>query len=119
LPPSPTGSPGLIFSSTNHPLSTGPVLSHLVQSVLVSLPNCSCVVYSLPSWWRQYRPLKHQSTSTRLHNTTSQKTVIFILTVVRTWNLTEKFCVFFEVWIESLSNIKTSFGFKGLIRIGV
>lgn len=33
-------------------------------------------------------PLKHWSISTRLHGATSQSIVIFMLTPVRTWNLT-------------------------------
>jgi hypothetical protein len=37
--------------------------------------------------WRQYGTLKRPSTSTRLYGAVSQKTVMFILAVVRTWNL--------------------------------
>jgi hypothetical protein len=37
---------------------------------------------------RQYAPLKRRSTSTWLHGATSQKTLNFILTTVRAWNLT-------------------------------
>jgi hypothetical protein len=37
---------------------------------------------------RQYAPPKRQSASTRLHGVFAQKDVIFILTAVRTWNLT-------------------------------
>jgi hypothetical protein len=33
--------------------------------------------------------LHHQGDSTRLHGATTRKTAIFILTAVRTWNLTE------------------------------
>jgi hypothetical protein len=40
-------------------------------------------------WWRQQAPLKRRWTSTRLHGATTQKTAIFILAVVRTWNLTQ------------------------------
>jgi hypothetical protein len=39
--------------------------------------------------------LKCQSIFTRLHSTTSQKTVIFILDAVRTWNLTKNLHPFF------------------------
>jgi hypothetical protein len=50
---------------------------------------CSLVEVDLsPWWWRQYAPLRRRFTSTRLHGTISQKTVIFMLAVVRTWNLT-------------------------------
>jgi hypothetical protein len=38
--------------------------------------------------WRQYAPLKRQSTSTWLHGGTSHKTPNLILATVRTWNLT-------------------------------
>jgi hypothetical protein len=42
-----------------------------------------------PWWWRQYAPLKHRSTII-LHGSTSQKTILnFILTAMRTWNLTQ------------------------------
>jgi hypothetical protein len=44
--------------------------------------------YSSPWWWRQQVPLKRQRPSTGLPGVTSQKTVVFILGVVRTWNLT-------------------------------
>jgi hypothetical protein len=53
--------------------------------------KCSpCEVYGGQigtGWWRQYAPLKRQS-STRLHSAISQKAVIFISTAVSTWNLT-------------------------------
>jgi hypothetical protein len=39
-------------------------------------------------WWRQQRALKRWQTSTRQHGATNQKTAIFILTAVRTSNLT-------------------------------
>jgi hypothetical protein len=39
-------------------------------------------------WWRQYAPLKRRSTSTWLHEPTSQMTLNFILAAVRTWYLT-------------------------------
>jgi hypothetical protein len=45
------------------------------------------VFWDLVPWWRQYKPLKRRSTPTRLHDTTSQKTLIFILDAMRTWNL--------------------------------
>jgi hypothetical protein len=35
-------------------------------------------LHSLPSWWRQYTPLKRCSTSMRLHGAVSQKAVIFM-----------------------------------------
>jgi hypothetical protein len=38
--------------------------------------------------FHQYAPLKHKSTSLRLHGAISQKAVIFILATVRTRNLT-------------------------------
>jgi hypothetical protein len=38
--------------------------------------------------WRQYAPLKRRSISIRLDGATSQKTVSFILVVVKSWNLT-------------------------------
>jgi hypothetical protein len=48
---------------------------------------------SSPWWWRQHVPLKHRSTNI-LHGSTSQKTILnFILSAVRTWNLT---CI---VWL--------------------
>jgi hypothetical protein len=45
---------------------------------------------SSPSSWRQYAPLKRQSTSMRLHGPISQLAVIFTFTTVRTWNLETK-----------------------------
>lgn len=50
---------------------------------------------SIIRWWRQYAPLKHRFTSTKLHGT-SQKAVMFIFSVMRTWNLTMGDC-----WAES------------------
>jgi hypothetical protein len=44
--------------------------------------------HSSPWWWRQYAPLKYRSTSTWPHGATSQKTLNFMLSAVRTWNLT-------------------------------
>jgi hypothetical protein len=41
-----------------------------------------------PWWRRHYVPLKRRSNSTRLHGAISQKGVTFILSAVRTWNLT-------------------------------
>jgi hypothetical protein len=38
--------------------------------------------------WRQQTPLKCRQTSTRLHGAATQKTTIFILANMRTWNLT-------------------------------
>jgi hypothetical protein len=38
-------------------------------------------------WWRQYAPLKHKSTSTRLHGVISLTTAILTLAAVRTWDL--------------------------------
>jgi hypothetical protein len=46
---------------------------------------------------RQQAPLKRCSTSMRLHNTVSQKAVIFIATTVRTWNLT--YILLFNVFL--------------------
>jgi hypothetical protein len=43
---------------------------------------------SSPWWWRQHATLKCRSAQTRLHGAIYQKSVIFILTAVRTWNLT-------------------------------
>jgi hypothetical protein len=39
-------------------------------------------------WWRQFTPLKHRSTPTRLHGGITRKALIFIVASVRTWNLT-------------------------------
>jgi hypothetical protein len=51
----------------------------------------ACCLYhqddSSPWWWRQQEPLKRRWTSTRLHDTTTQKTAIFIIAAVRTWSL--------------------------------
>jgi hypothetical protein len=44
--------------------------------------------YLSPWWWRQYAPLKRRSAPT-LHGATSQKTLNFIFSAVRTWNLTK------------------------------
>jgi hypothetical protein len=41
-----------------------------------------------PLWRRQNAPVIRRCTSTRLHDAISQKAVIFILTAVRSWNLT-------------------------------
>jgi hypothetical protein len=43
-------------------------------------------------------PLKRRSISTRLHGATSQKTVIFILAAVRTWNLIYVFSFSSDMW---------------------
>jgi hypothetical protein len=50
------------------------------DTVLHSLKVDRCFrgAYSLPCWWWQYAPLKHWSTSTRLHSAISQKAVIFL-----------------------------------------
>jgi hypothetical protein len=43
-----------------------------------------------PWWWRQHVPLKRRSTII-LHGSTSHKTILnFILSAVRTWNLTSR-----------------------------
>jgi hypothetical protein len=56
--------------------------------------TASIVMAFSPWWWRSYTPLKHQSVSRRLHSTTFHKTAIFMLTAVRTWNLTRRtFCI--------------------------
>jgi hypothetical protein len=47
---------------------------------------------SSPWWWRQYAPLKSRS-SIWLNDSTSQKTLNFILTTMRTWNLTGFFLI--------------------------
>jgi hypothetical protein len=60
----------------------------LVQLVPISQTNTSRTVYSLPWWWRQQVPLEYWKTSTRLHGTSTQKTVTIILAAMRTWNLT-------------------------------
>jgi hypothetical protein len=62
---------------------------HLVQ--LISQQKLLFTAYSLPWWWRQFAPLKCQSTSMRLHGVVSQEAVIFIFTTMRTWNLTSLF----------------------------
>jgi hypothetical protein len=47
-----------------------------------------CLHHQDDEWWRQHVPLERQSTVI-LHGSTSQKTDLnFILTTVRTWNLT-------------------------------
>jgi hypothetical protein len=38
-----------------------------------------------PRLWMQYSPLKRRCTSMRLHGAISQKSLVFILTAVRTW----------------------------------
>jgi hypothetical protein len=53
-------------------------------SIIRAMMEADC----LPWWWRQYAPLKRWSTSMWLHGATSQKILNFILTAVRTWNLT-------------------------------
>jgi hypothetical protein len=42
-----------------------------------------------PWWWRQQGPTKRWWTSTRLHGAATQKTAFFVLTAVRTSNLTK------------------------------
>jgi hypothetical protein len=59
--------------------------------------RCILLPSSLPWCWRQYAPLKRRSTPTRLHGTTSQKDLIFILTAVRTWNLTYKTIILYQI----------------------
>jgi hypothetical protein len=48
-------------------------------------------------WWKQYASLKRRSTYTWLHVSTSQKTLNFIHTAVRTWNLTTCECFPFHL----------------------
>jgi hypothetical protein len=47
--------------------------------------NCRC--FSGAYWLHHQAPLKRRSVSTRQHGETSQKTEIFILVAVKTWNL--------------------------------
>jgi hypothetical protein len=61
-----------------------PDLTHFCV-VLAICPFEEC---SLPWWWRQYAPLKRRSTSTRLHGAIFQKTIIFMLATMKTWNIT-------------------------------
>jgi hypothetical protein len=64
----------------------------IVPCSLIELNQCFrvCILPPSSGWWlRQHTPLKHQSTSTRLQGTISQKTVILVLTAVRTCNLTK------------------------------
>jgi hypothetical protein len=42
-----------------------------------------------PWWWSQQVPLKFQLISTRLQDAMSQKSVIFIVFAMRTWNITK------------------------------
>jgi hypothetical protein len=54
-----------------------------------SLLGYCTVMNSPPWWWTQYTPTKRPSTRARLHAAISQKTLIFILEVLRTSHLTK------------------------------
>jgi hypothetical protein len=53
------------------------------------IPTHPNELHARPWWWRQYAPLKLRSTSTWLHDATSQKPLYFILVAVTAWNLTQ------------------------------
>jgi hypothetical protein len=48
---------------------------YLVRLIPISPPDFSLAAYSSSCWWRQYAPLKRQSTP-RLHSAVSEKAVI-------------------------------------------
>jgi hypothetical protein len=75
----------------------------------IRLKRLMCAAHSSPQWWRQYTPLKRQSTSTWLHGSSSQKTLSFILATVRTWNLTSY--VFVHICLFRISVFVTHFSF--------
>jgi hypothetical protein len=92
--PTSTTEPLACFLTWSSPLS--PLVwprHHLVRPIPIFPAELLHVDYSSPWWWRQYAPLKCQSTSTRLHSATSQKAVIIILAAVRTLNLTVGQCL--------------------------
>jgi hypothetical protein len=66
----------------------------VVPCSLMEGDQCFRGVYCLPSSgqssWRQFAPLKHQTTSMRLHSATFKKAVIFILATIRTGSLPKK-----------------------------
>lgn len=65
------------------------VRSYAVKNIALKYDSLlGYCIDSLALWWRQYAPLKHQPTCTRLHCVISQRAVIFILATLRTWNLT-------------------------------
>jgi hypothetical protein len=57
--------------------------------VFISQTNSSRSAFSSSWWWRQEARPKHQYTPTRFHDAKSQKTAIFIVVALRTWNLTK------------------------------
>jgi hypothetical protein len=69
------------------------------QTDISEICTASIIRISSPWWWRQYAPLKHQSTPT-LHAAIYQKALIFTLAAVRTWNLKMYVCLSFTVKIS-------------------
>jgi hypothetical protein len=80
-----------LFSPHPHSLPhwTGQGSIYLVGLIPVSQTD-STRPYSSPRGWRQQAPAKLLWTCTRLRGAASQKTAIFILAAVTTWNLTQK-----------------------------
>jgi hypothetical protein len=71
-------------TKVNRPLGHNAVLSRWSKQ---TFKRCALPA-SGRCWWRQYALLKRRSTSTRVQCASSEKAVIFILAVVRIWNLT-------------------------------
>jgi hypothetical protein len=79
----------LTLSPDRHPFLYHLAKFHLFQPIHIFPGNVSRAAYTLLWWWRWYALLKCLSASVRLHGAISQNAVIFILTSVRTWTLTE------------------------------
>jgi hypothetical protein len=90
------------FLSYRHPF---PIPHWSVQSTWTPIKPAifSRNAHSSTWRWRQCATLKRRSTSMWLHGSTSQKTLNFTLTAVRTWNLTcKKFVVQnYQYWMLS------------------
>jgi hypothetical protein len=72
-------------------------------------------------WWRQQAPLKNRQTSTRLHGATTQKTVLYMLAALRTWNLSDqlvKKTLSQESFSHSGSQTHTSFWSRSVSKDG-
>ena len=78
----------------------------LFPSTPLVLPSCIglltawfCAVWLTLIWysWTQQAPLKVQYLSIKLHDITSKKNVIFIFTIMWTWNVTNPHYIYLEI----------------------
>jgi len=74
--------------------------THLVLPSCIGLLTAQfCPVWLTLIWYRQTQqvPLKVQYLSTKLHDITSKKNVIFIFTIMRTWNVKNSHYIYLEI----------------------